>query len=89
VKGNGNENLLLQATYNEIFEIMYHHHDRLAHTRDYNKNKTELDKAWYKIPESCIQLFLNMCPICFPATNPSTGSKMQPLKFIVSPRVGH
>ncbi len=51
--------------------------------------ETELDKDWNKISESYIHLFLNVCPICFPATNPSTGSKMQPLKFILSLRVVH
>jgi hypothetical protein len=79
----------LVPTYEEIFSIMSYHHNRLSHTRDLHKNKRELDKVWYKIPESCIKIFLNTCPYCFPAKNPSKSSKMQPLNMIFSERVGH
>ena len=87
---HGNPDLdKLVATYEEVFDIMLFHHRRLSHTRDVRKNKIELDKVWWSIPESCLKLFLKMCPYCFPARNPSAGDKMQPLKFIFSPTVGH
>ena len=53
------------------------------------KKKDALDDVYYSIPESCIRLFLNLCPICFSARPPSSKAKMNPLKFIFSPRVGH
>ncbi len=86
--GNNDEDKLV-ATYEEVFDIMLFHHKRLSHTRDLRKNKIELDKVWWSIPESCVNIFLKMCPYCFPARNPSAGDKMQPLKFILTPTVGH
>jgi hypothetical protein len=61
----------------------------LSHTKDFRKNKDELDKVWYSIPESCIKIFLNLCPIYHSGSNPARSSKPNPLKFIYSPRVGH
>jgi hypothetical protein len=68
---------------------MKFHHDKLSHAKDFKKNKAELDRVWYSIPESCIKLFLNLCPTCYSGSNPTKASKMNPLKFIHSPRVGH
>jgi hypothetical protein len=75
--------------YEEVWDLMHSSHQDLSHTRDFKKNKTALDKVYYKIPEQCIRLFLKLCPICFSARFPSKKSKMNPLKFIHSPRVGH
>jgi hypothetical protein len=79
----------LVPTYEEIFDLMKFHHTKLSHTKDFKKNKDELDKVWYSIPESCIKIFLNLCPICYSGSNPSRSSKQNPLKFIYSPKVGH
>lgn len=82
-------NWLLVPTYEEIFDIMKSHHENLSHAKDYDKNKKDLDKVWYSIPESCIKIFLNLCPRCFSGSSPARKSRMNPLKFIHSPRVGH
>ena len=82
-------NWLLVPIYEEIFDILNFHHVNLSHAKDYDKNKKDLDKVWYSIPESCIRIFLNLCPRCFSGTNPAKSAKMNPLKFIHSPRVGH
>jgi hypothetical protein len=75
--------------YEDVWDIMYYHHDKLSHTKDLRKNKTNIDLIWYKIPEACVDLFLKLCPYCFSSRNPTKKSKMNPLKFILSPRVGH
>jgi len=80
---------LLVPTYEEIFNILKFHHTSLSHIKDFRKNKDEVDKTWYSIPESCIKIFLNLCPICYSGSNPARSSKQNPLKFIYSPRVGH
>jgi hypothetical protein len=88
-KGKNDAPTKLVVTFEEVFDIMLFHHTKLSHARDYAKNKTECDKIWWSIPESCLRLFLNLCPYCFPVRNPSAGDKMQPLKFILTPTVGH
>jgi hypothetical protein len=81
---------MLVPTFEEIFYIMYYTHDILSHTRTMRKNKLLLNySVWYGIPEECLCIFLNMCPYCMSAHNPAMSSKMQPLKFIMSPMVGH
>jgi hypothetical protein len=82
-------NWLLVPTFEEIFDILKYHHEKLCHTKDFSKNKNELDKLWYCIPESCIKIFLHLCTLCFSGSNPTKSSKMNPLKLIHSPRVGH
>jgi hypothetical protein len=81
--------LLQVPTYERIWEIMLKTHQDLAHMRDLRKNKMALDKIYYSIPESCLKQFLALCPICFSARIPMKKSKMNPLKFIFTPRVGH
>ena len=80
---------LLVPTYEEIFDIMKYHHVSLSHCKDFRKNKDEVDKAWYSIPESCLKIFLNLCPTCYSGSSPTRSSKQNPLKFNHSPRVGH
>ena len=80
---------LLVPTYEEIFDIMKYHHEMLSHSKDFRKNKDEVDKTWYCIPESCLRIFLNLCPTCYSGSSPARSSKQNPLKFIHSPRVGH
>jgi hypothetical protein len=80
-------NWLLVPTYEETFDILKYHHEKLSHAKDYNKNKTELDKVWYSVHQSCINIFL--CPLCFSGANLAKSARMNPLKFIHSPRVGH
>jgi hypothetical protein len=52
----------------------------------YEEEQIEFDKVWWSIPESCVKIFLKMCPYCFPARKPPAGDKMQPLKFILTYR---
>jgi hypothetical protein len=80
---------LLVPTFEEVFDIMYYTHDKLSHVRTLRKNKLSLNSVWYGIPEECLRIFLNTCPLCMSARNPSLSSRMQPLKFIMSPTVGH
>jgi len=86
--GNAKEWLLV-PTFEEVFEIMFYTHDKLSHTRTVRKNKLSLNAVWYGIPKECLRIFLNTCPYYMSARNPTVPSRMQPLKFIMSPTVGH
>ena len=55
------------TTFKEVFDVMCTIHYSLGHPRDFRKNKVELDKKNFKIPEKCICLFLQLCPLCFPS----------------------
>jgi hypothetical protein len=37
-------------TFEEIFDILKYHHEKLCHTKVFSKNKNELDKVWYSMP---------------------------------------
>ena len=76
-------------TFEEVFDIMFYTHDKLSHIRTVQKNKLLLYSVWYGIPKECLHIFLNTCPYCMSARNPSLSTRMQPLKFIMSPTVGH
>jgi len=81
-------NGLLVTTYEDVFDMMQVAHVSLGHARDIKKNKAKLDQQYYSIPESCICLFLRLCPYCCPARTKKVKSKV-PLKMILTPRVGH
>ena len=82
--GNAKEWLLVPT-----FEIMFYTHDKLSHTWTVWKNKLSLNTVWYGIPEERLCIFWNTCPYCMSARNPTVPSRMQPLKFIMRPTVGH
>jgi len=79
---------LMVTTYKEVFDIMLNKHTSLGHARDIKKNKAKLDQEYYLIPESCVKLFLQICPYCFPARRKKQNNKV-PLKMILTPRIGH
>jgi hypothetical protein len=81
-------NGLLVTTYEDVFDMMQVAHVSLGHARDIKKNKAKLDQQYYSIPESCICLFLRLCPYCCLARTKKVKSKV-PLKMILTPRVGH
>jgi hypothetical protein len=79
---------LMVTTYKEVFDVMLSKHASLGHARDIKKNKAKLDQEYYLIPESCVKLFLQICPDCFPARQKKQNNKV-PLKMILTPRIGH
>jgi hypothetical protein len=82
------EDSIMVPTFETAFDLMKESHYGLAHARDLNKNKKELDSKYYGIPSSALKLFLQLCPLCFPS-RPSKKKHQAPLKMIYSPRFGH
>jgi hypothetical protein len=74
--------------YEDIFDVIYNNHESLSHPRDFQKNKFALDEKYYKIPERCVKLFLDLCPLCFASKKHKAENKV-PLKMIISPEFGH
>ena len=76
------------TTLEEVFDVMRTIHYSLGHPRDFRKNKVALDEKYFKIPEKCVRLFLQLCPMCFPSKR-RTSKHRVPLKMIFSPEFGH
>jgi hypothetical protein len=77
-------------TYENIFDIIHKCHvHTLGHAKDKRKNKIEINKMWYGVPMSAVELYLSMCPNCSTARKISKKAKRNPLKMILSTRVGH
>jgi hypothetical protein len=68
--------------YEDIFDVIYNNHESLSHPRDFQKNKFALDEKYYKIPERCVKLFLDLCPLCFAPKKHKAENKV-PLKMII------
>ena len=93
--GNINKRCLYWRT-DESFHISSHYvwgcvwcdAINLGHPRDYRKNKVTLDEKYFKIPEQCIKIFLQLCPLCFLSIRWKPKHRV-PLKMIFSPEFGH
>ena len=76
-------------TYDDVFDIIHKCHvHTLGHAKDKRKNKIEINKRWYGVPMSAVEVYLSMCPNCTTGRKISKKCKRQPLKMIFSNRVG-
>jgi hypothetical protein len=76
-------------TYEKVFEIIHQCHLGLGHAKDRRKNKLTINKEYYGIPTAAIMLYLSLCPNCTTSRRKLKVSKRNPLKMILSKRVGH
>jgi len=77
-------------TYENVFDIIHKCHvHTLGHAKDKRKNKIEINKRWYGVPMSAVELYLTMCPNCTTGRKIAKKSKKNPLRMILSCRVGH
>jgi hypothetical protein len=53
------------TTYEEAFDAMWSIDHSLGHPQDFRKKKFVMDKKYFKIPDQCIPLFLQLCQLCF------------------------
>ena len=76
-------------TYENMFDIIDDIHKKdLGHAKHLRKNKCEINRKWYGMPLSAIEVYLSLCPNCIAGKRPSKKLKMNPLKMIFSEFVG-
>jgi len=76
-------------TYENVFEIIHTNHIALGHAKDKRKNKIAINQKWYGVPMSAVELYLSLCPNCITGKKIAKKAKRNPLKMILSSRVGH
>lgn len=56
---------LVVVTFEEVFDIIREAHTKISHAQDADKNKRVIneDLGYHGVPKSCVQYFIDTCPL--------------------------